>query len=136
MIEWRDEYSVENVDIDREHKQLISLINRLQMQTLNEISRDVLNQTVFEMLLYAENHFTHEEILMKQKDFPGYMDHKQKHDDFRMKIDDFKADLEKYEEILEITKEILFFLQRWLITHIKGTDRHYIPYLKKGEETE
>lgn len=129
MIQWDKELSVSNADLDGQHRKLVELINGLQEKLKGNISEFDLNRAILEMFNYAEEHLAHEEELMRRAGFPGFMDHKHKHDDFRQEIVNFVDSLEGGDETEEIARDILFFLQRWLVTHIKGSDRDYVPFL-------
>jgi hemerythrin len=129
MIQWNKELSVGNSDLDGQHQKLVALINELQEKLFSDISTFDINKAILEMFSYTEEHLAHEEELMRKASYPGYIDHKHKHDDFREEIMHFKDTLDGGGEAADIARDILYFLQRWLVTHIKGSDRDYMPFL-------
>lgn len=107
-------------------RQLVKIINEasvaieLKKQTLLE---PILNQ-LFE---YARLHFSHEEARMAAVGFPDLESHAAEHHEFFQHVSDL------YSRFLEgnpdVVAELPTFLRAWLVKHIQGTDRNYVPYL-------
>lgn len=131
MLVWNDALSVQNDELDAEHKRLIELINELQTRLGEEPSQEVMEATIDTLFAYAEEHLTHEERLMRESGYPSYIGHKQKHDEFRRAVAGHAEELKGTKDRHSIQQELLFFLQRWLVSHIKKTDREYVPYLSR-----
>jgi hemerythrin len=134
MILWSDELSVGNQDLDAEHRQLIELINSLQKELGQEHTPlgTILEETLTGLMDYAKGHLKHEEQLMRSAAYPKYMEHKYKHDEFRKTTAEFlnRIGTSQDQDSQDTqARELLFFLQRWFISHIKGADREYAPYL-------
>ncbi len=132
-IEWEDNYSVGLNSIDLQHKKLISLINQLQtavdFSTGEEFERDALNA----VLDYTKTHFTHEEGLLEQYNYPELEAHKIEHGQMIKHIENTIAEYEKDPDTS--INNALDFLKNWLINHINGTDKQYSNYmLEKGAQ--
>lgn len=123
-IPWSNVYSVQIPSIDAQHKKLIDLINLLHHQLMeNPNDKQIIGEAIQELFDYAQEHFSYEESLLKEHDYPDYFKHKSEHRAFKKKIKSYSKDSE-----LEL-HELLFFLQSWLITHIKGVDSKYSAFL-------
>ncbi len=127
LIEWTVDLNTNIASIDEQHKKLISYINVLHEAMKMGKGQDVLGKVLNELAAYTITHFSNEERLMATCGFPGYAFHKKEHEGFAQKVlklnDDFKCG--KY----LITVEVMQFLKDWLITHIRGTDQKYAPFL-------
>ena len=127
LIEWTEDLSTNIGSIDEQHKKLISFINVLHEAMKAGKGQEVLGEVLNELAAYTITHFSNEERLMATFGFPGYALHKKEHEGFTQKVlklnDNFKCG--KY----LITVEIMQFLKEWLITHIRGTDQKYAPFL-------
>ena len=127
LVVWKEEYSVNIQEIDRQHKRLFDMINGLHEAMLSGKGHSVLNNTISGLVDYTVTHFRTEESLLKQHNYPGYLNHKAEHDRFVQKIKEFEEKFQKGE--LGITIEILNFLKDWLSSHILVVDKRYSKYL-------
>lgn len=123
---WKDEYSVNIVKIDEQHKKLVALLNDLHSSMLAAKANSILEKTLTELVDYAAVHFKTEEDLMKDYGFEGFDNHKSAHDSFTKKVGEFYEDFKSGKKIISV--EILFFLKDWLINHINGTDKLYSSF--------
>lgn len=126
-VEWKQEYSVGINSIDEQHKKLLSLINQLQTavdySTGDQFEREALD----ELVDYTKTHFSYEEGLMRDNDYPDYEPHKAMHKKMIKKVEDVLAEYElDHDTAMNNAAE---FLKDWLINHINGTDKEYSSYL-------
>lgn len=116
--------------IDGDHKKLISLINQLQNATQYKVDDHIIDQIMDDLLNYTKYHFDREELLMRSNQYPDYENHKNLHKEMISKMSEC---MEEYKSRPENTiDDALNFLKNWLIHHIKGDDRKYIPYIKNS----
>ena len=127
LINWSDDLSVKISGIDNQHKKLVELINDLHNAMKEGKGKEKLGAILNELINYTKYHFSAEEELMKQKNYPGYQQHKSEHDAFTKKVLEFNDQF--VSGSLFMSNEVLVFLKDWLIEHIKGTDKKYSPYL-------
>lgn len=128
FVTWQDSYSVGIESIDTDHKKLLGLINQLQSaahyKTDDQMIEDILNQ----LIDYTKYHFTREEGMMQDCEYPDFEAHKQQHEDMIKQvtkyIDEYRVDKTRTIE------EVAVYLKTWLVNHINGTDQKYTPYLK------
>ncbi len=133
LFGWNDIYSVNVVEIDRQHKKLIELMNELHNAMLKGQTKDILGRVIEELIAYTSYHFATEEKYFDQFDYPETTTHKNEHNDFIKKITDFKQDFG--EGRLFLSTHIMNFLKDWLINHIQGSDKKYSSlFNEKGLE--
>ena len=127
-INWTEEYSVGVKELDRQHQNLIAIINRLQaLYKDNKFAKTDAEPIFKELFDYADYHFGTEEHYFDLYNYPKKDDHIKIHNLYRQKMNDLK---EKYENDpkAEILFEISNFLNEWWIWHINHTDKEYTQY--------
>lgn len=128
-IVWDEKYSVNIEVIDQQHQHLFKVLGDLFDGMGKGSTREVLGETLGELVQYAAEHFATEEIFMKQFDFPGYEEHKKEHEDFKVKVAAFQKDFKAGKAML--SAEVIDFLTGWLDHHILKIDREYGPFLNE-----
>jgi hemerythrin len=128
-ISWKNEYSVGIEKIDRQHQRLFEIINKIIDCCNFTGDKDQAAETIKEMVVYARVHFSDEEKLMRQYEYPNLEKHKKEHNYFI----DTTADLAVgYMNNKNTTAcEITAFLTIWLTNHILKTDMKYKEMLLK-----
>ncbi|MBJ6726472.1 bacteriohemerythrin [Geomesophilobacter sediminis] len=131
MIEWSDELSIGIDYIDEQHKQLMAIINELQLAVEYDKGPDFVYPIIEHLYNYANTHFSDEEELLRMHNYPDLIDHRQEHLAFISKIDELKNRYETDREGLTI--HLRNFLLGWLYNHIKSEDQAYRHFLdRKG----
>lgn len=132
MIEWKTEFSVNNDEIDEQHKVLIGMLGDMeriiQSEDFNYIN---LVNTVEGLENYVRVHFDYEEELMVRHSYPRIMEHTREHNVFRDKLQntyvlDIKQPREFYCEMFD-------YLLNWLSGHILKVDRELGGFLMSAE---
>lgn len=127
-IKWHDSMDTGIKLIDDDHKTLIKLINQLQNATQYKVEDKSIDAIMDKLIDYTKYHFDREEFLMRNNNYPDYENHKKLHENMIAKMAEC---MEKYKNDPNHTiDDALKFLTDWLVKHIKGNDREYIPYLK------
>ena len=127
QLVWQDSMATGIELIDHDHQRLIMLINMFQEATEFHISERKVQLALDEVIRYTKYHFNREEQLMALNNYPGFKEHQLQH---QQMIDEIDIYMKEYRSDPDVALEhILQFLQSWLMNHIKGNDRLYIPYL-------
>ncbi len=125
---WKEEYSVGIEKIDRQHRHLFEIINKLIDHSDSSGNSGLVPETLTEMLDYAKEHFTTEEELMQEYGYPEIGLHKEQHIYF------FKTTAELSVNALNkqsmVYSEIVEFLKLWLTLHILKVDMKYKEFFK------
>ncbi len=127
FLEWKDDYSVGIDSIDQQHKKLINLINQLQTAIDYSTGKEFEQEALDELVDYTKTHFSYEEGLLRDNDYPGYEDHKIQHEKMFKKVEEVLSNYEHDQD--SAMSDAVEFLKDWLIKHINGTDKEYSSYL-------
>ena len=127
FVEWKDDYSVGIDSIDQQHKKLLNLINQLQTAVDYSTGEQFEREALDELVDYTKTHFTYEEGLMRDNDYPDFEPHKLQHEKMFEKV---REVLDEYEQDQDTAMaNAADYLKDWLINHINGTDKEYSSYL-------
>ena len=129
LVEWSDDFSVKNKLIDAQHKELLRFTNELYeaCQTGGFSERISFIRTVQNAVNYTKEHFSTEEKLMRQTNYPEYARHKSEHDMF---VAEVLKQIKQLDDLQHIHGEsFVHFLKDWVLNHIAVSDKKYIPYI-------
>ena len=120
-MEWYDSYNIGVEAIDRQHKELVRRISRLQMTlSLGDVSHEVGDALRF-LVDYTKRHFADEEAIMLSINFEELPHHKELHKKFVSAVVLILIDLKKGKAIDPLA--FIDFLTNWLINHIRHEDQ-------------
>ena len=128
LIKWRDSYSVGVARFDEHHLRLIELINDMYIIVRDKGDAAALNIAAQALIEYTKYHFSSEEAVMEEVNYPDLAEHKQYHADLEKKAVTFLEQITAEGEA--VRTEFYHFLREWLITHIVKEDKKYTEYLK------
>jgi len=115
-------------DIDSQHQHLVALINSLHDSLQKGKDRATLAAVLGELLDYTHTHFGYEETLMEKLNYPGYTDHKEKHDILINEVEDLASDFHNSNR--DLSMDVFNFLIDWLVDHILQMDSELAGFLK------
>ncbi len=69
------------IEIDKQHKELVNMFNRLNEAVKNNESRENIYRIIDEVITFTRIHFATEEQLMVQSGYPEIEAHREKHKD-------------------------------------------------------
>lgn len=159
-IVWREQMSVGNNLIDKEHRYLIDQINAVELALNSTDNHDILVETLNHLVEYTRTHFDHEEQIQVKIRYPDYAKHKQEHQKIMTDLDRIKDNLDKIlglnladeassEEVSDIELNRLLgdevaysvnqndlaplvgLVRNWVMDHVLVSDRKLKPLLKK-----
>ena len=122
--EFSEDLITGNEMIDSQHQELIDKINNL----LNSCEKGNDKLSAIKMLDYladyTDYHFTAEEQLQKEIQYPGFEKHKAQHREFEQTIADLYEMLQEEEGPSEaLVEKVQENIVKWLYVHIQGFDR-------------
>ena len=126
---WDDVLSVENEEIDNDHRILINLFNLLGRSVLSGASRAYVELVLEELIRCTAWHFSHEERLMMLSGYDGLEEHRQEHLDLMDSVCDLQREILKTGKLEEQEFE---FLEQWLTGHILAADMKFGEFLAAG----
>ncbi len=128
LIDWTNNFSVNNFIIDQQHKKLVDLVNQLHDAMKSGKGKEALGNIFEKLISYTKEHFSYEEKLMESKNYPAFLSHKKIHFDLTNQVIDLKNKFKSGKTSLSI--EVLNFLKNWLTNHILDEDKKYVPFVK------
>lgn len=123
-IIWKNEYNTGIVIIDRQHRNLVDIINNLSEAHNQKQEKEVLRETILKLVEYTKNHFGYEEKHMMQYTYVKLDEHKKQHAQFISKMVEILNTLKK-QNYENLTADILEFLKNWTMQHILHDDKEY-----------
>ena len=129
FLSWRNEYRIGVERIDEEHRYLFDLINAFHDTHVGGTNRSALGQILNRLVLYAEQHFRHEEAIMKAEAYPAYVEHCVLHEDLYLTI--YRLSEKLAAGSLRDDMETVRFIRSWLMTHIVQHDLQFSDYLTR-----
>lgn len=120
-IVWKEEFSVRNAEIDKQHKQLFDILNKLIESKESSVNSKIIADTLTEMVNYAREHFKTEEMFMADYGYPEFEFHKRSHKEFIKNTG--LMSLRIMEGDKNIPEEMLNYLKNWLVNHILDEDK-------------
>ena len=129
LFTWDEKYSVKVSEMDRQHKKLFDIINRLHDEMKAGTASKSMPVIVRELLEYTKTHFSQEETLMKNNDYPGISEQETLHRKFVSEIEKVKQDIDSGKPVF--ATKTMNFLKDWLLGHIIGIDKKYSDFLNE-----
>jgi hemerythrin len=123
LISWSERMSVGVERIDKQHRQLIDLVNSLHAEMLAGRGLQALNEVFGDLIHYTKTHFAMEETLFRNHGYPQAQAHKQEHDELTEKAVALQREVSSGRAAL--TLPTMNFLKDWLSNHILKTDMGY-----------
>jgi len=118
-------YAIFISEIDAEHRKLFRLVEELR--TARRTRGEVLRAIVSDL----QDHFAHEERLMRESRYDALAWHKQQRDGARRQARRFIRRIEQGDR--KAVAGMLEYLAGWLESHIPVTDRMMAAYLRNFE---
>ena len=115
-------------EIDSQHRQLHTLLERLKQST--DKSYGFAADTIIgELVIQTRIHFAVEESLMRLLSFPDVEAHVEEH----RKLTEQLEKLRKRAQDFEVADGLTNFIQTWLVDHVNEFDREFVGhFLAKG----
>lgn len=131
FIEWDDSFSVNISEIDRQHQTLFRMINDLDAAIQEDSNEDALRRIAGGLINYIDLHFSREETYFDEFGYSDAKKHKKEHATFVQKVLTFMDGFEQGN--VKTSTDMMQFLKKWLMTHIKGSDRKYASlFIERG----
>jgi hemerythrin len=129
LFTWKDSLSVKIESIDKEHKNLINMLNEFYENIISKTNQENISELISKMKDYTIFHFTNEERLLREHNYPKFNEHKKEHEKFIEKVSDMEKRFKEGKLILSL--EVTSFLKDWLQNHIMVTDKQYSDFLER-----
>lgn len=119
-MEWNNTFATGIKQFDRDHKRLVSLLNKSYDDFIFGAPDDNVGIVLNELVSYAGYHFTAEEVWMQENSYPKLAEHKNEHDNFTQNVKELQTGFNNGKG--QISLDVLTFLKRWIRNHMLETD--------------
>jgi hemerythrin len=117
LITWRKEFETGIPEVDHEHRELVTLINRLSDDVIAGADKERVQAFLGEVFARIAAHFALEESVMRKHGYDEYEAHKAEHEDLLDEIRDIMDQAEaSYAESLSAK------VGDWFVGHFKTKD--------------
>lgn len=120
IMEWNPALEVGIDEMDSDHRTLFELLVRVQ-DASDADDRTEAMAILKELADYTEWHFAREEALMARHAYEFTAEHREEHQRLARQVGHMMTDLDHGHIV---PHDVATFLQRWLMGHIAGADRH------------
>jgi len=128
-IAWKNEFSVGVEELDRQHKQIIEVINSLIDKPRIFFRSQNVSAALIDLTNYVSEHFLLEERLLQENGYPTLIEHSKKHTLYSKRVTEFcKESLDRKNEV---PNELLIFLTDWWSNHILHEDMKYKAFFEE-----
>lgn len=129
-IQWSSTYETGDPEVDGQHQTLFRMLNEVHDAILRNETRDVISKTLAGLARYTAEHFSSEERLMRDSNYPNLAEHVKMHQMLVEKVASLTADYKSGRLVLAAS--LLQFLSDWLRNHIQAEDARMICWIRKA----
>ena len=134
IVTWGEQYATGIELIDNQHKELVILTNQLYKACRigHEVIDTAFKEAMHQMVDYVRFHFSTEQELLEQIEYPNWKDHARDHDTLVKNILDAAKD---YEAGMRFTPHVFVrTLRDWVFGHIAMVDKLYSAYVVEEKQ--
>jgi len=128
---WNSNLETGHPVIDAQHKELINTVNTLLNACHEGLATDKVSETLEFLAMYTKKHFSEEEALQRQSNYPDFVSHRNLHNSFMMAILDLSEELKVAGPTPAVVNNLIRNVGDWLITHIQRQDTKVAAHLKR-----
>ena len=130
FINWTDAFTTGIESIDDQHRHLVDLVNKFEEASRRGKGSRVMSDILNDLAGYTQEHFAHEERIMRESGYPGLEKHMARHRSLLQKVERFQFEFESQGR--RVTTEVRDFLKYWVRSHILKDDMAYAAHLDKN----
>ena len=119
--------------VDNQHKQLINALNSLIDASSGGKGDMAVLETLDFLTGYAIKHFSDEEQLQSDYEYPDYLTHKRIHEEFKGTVGTLVKRVQEEGPTETIMNEVISIVGAWLLNHIKGDDFRMAAFVKAAD---
>jgi hemerythrin len=130
-FKWTKAHAVYLPQVDAEHRNLFRMAEELHQAVRTGVEAARVLELVRPLLAAIQEHFAHEERVMKLAECSDYTWHKEQHDNALKRAGSFLKDIEAGDS--EAPMKMLEYLNRWFKDHVGLTDRMMGAHVRNFE---
>jgi hemerythrin-like metal-binding protein len=121
LFNWTKQYAVYVPELDAEHRAIFTMAAEVEHAAAARAPKARLQEMIRALVAHAEDHFTHEERLMRETRYEAFEWHKKQHDGVRRRLKEYGKRIAADDR--QAPAELLHYLSHWLHDHTALTDR-------------
>jgi hemerythrin len=130
---WDDSIKIGYPEIDAQHRQLFTAFNEFLNACGEGRGHSEIAKTLEFLGEYVIRHFTDEEKIQRENNYPDYYKHKRYHDEFKIMVISLKADFMQEGPTAAVISRMQSSIGDWLLNHIKTEDMKIGEYIRAKE---
>lgn len=134
LFRWRKSNAIFVPAIDKEHQTIFEETAAFQEALDAGTPQAELREILHRLLAATEEHFAHEEKLMRSSRYLSFDWHRRQHETARKRLSRYAPLVEQGDR--EAGRELVEFLSGWLDDHTKVTDRMMAAHLRNQERAQ
>ena len=132
---WSPELATGNANIDNQHQQLFAAADDLFNACQLERERQEVGKTLVFLMEYVKQHFTDEEALQEEHEYPDLFAHKQAHAAFAERVKLLIKRLFQDGVTDEFISDVYISIGEWLLNHVRNDDLKMVVYIQSKTST-
>jgi hemerythrin len=123
-FEWDESYSVEDKELDGQHRNLFAFANSLP-ESMDKVA---IQRAILTMVKHARIHFETEERMMAEIGYPGLPAHREMHNQLITSLNEVCEQPLNSEDSAYRFKKLLY---DWITDHILHQDMGYVRFVRE-----
>jgi len=134
FVDWNEEYTVHNQELDELHQRLFGIVNDLHAAILARHGKEEIRSTIDRLVEHTHSQFILEERHMQACAYSLYQTHKEEHEKLLRKVGELDREFRQNQS--NIAPDMLVFLvKEWLVGHVLSMDKDYAASLPAHRST-
>ncbi len=134
-IAWTKELETGIDVLDEQHRRYIELLNDyIEKVTEYDRTPDIkviqLTESLNFLREYAKEHFSAEESIMKDAEYPDFETHQEEHLHFLRRVGELSKDMDTKGFSPKLSREVNYYTIEWFIEHILASDMQLVEFLR------
>lgn len=127
-LEWDEQYSVHNEQIDKQHQQLFHIAKQAAILIHKQVDSKEIKAILVQLFDYMKFHFRDEEAYMERIGYPQLLAHREIHRAMIERVTDLIQNI-KY----DFKQKLAIITRDWLVEHIMREDKKIEQWYEKQQ---
>lgn len=121
LIQWKKEYSIDIPQLDKQHKRIITIVNKLLVQQVERGGAEKIGEILDELQEYIGKHFKAEEAYILDEGLPGYAEQREQHNQFIHRFFEVRKEFAMNGRVTSVN--LFNFVWDWFSQHMLKLDK-------------
>lgn len=130
IYKWTDDLLTNNLQIDKDHKEIIRIAQDLHNEMAKGGNHDTVRKTIIYLNDYVKRHFKDEEVLQLKSGYPDASAHKNAHREFIKELTALSDDMQTKPISSLHSIRLNKLMSGWFFNHIKNLDVKVAHHIK------